>query len=232
MEEGFRRFLKRGGRSESATGRVITYVMEFRRFLEEHFGKELDEADAEDLEAFVEWVEQTSEASARGYLWGISYYYEYTSNEEMRHLAGIMRQQRIEWRPFLLKDFRDISPECVEKLAAAGIRDVRQMVEAGQTEKGRAALSEKTGLTGEVILEVVKLSDLARIPGVKGIRARLYHDAGIDTLDKMAEQEAEELRGRIAAFVRQTGFEGVAPLPAEARFTIAQAKRLPKIVEY
>ena len=29
-------------------------------------------------------------------------------------------------------------------------------------------------MSGDVILELVKLSDLARIPGVKGVRARLY----------------------------------------------------------
>ena len=36
MEEGFRRFLKRGGRSENAAGRIIAYVKEFERYLKEH----------------------------------------------------------------------------------------------------------------------------------------------------------------------------------------------------
>ena len=232
MEEGFRRFLKRGGRSESAAGRVITYVKEFERYLKEHCSEGLNEADTEDLEAFVAWIEEKPKASAKGYLWGIGYYYEYTSNEEMRHLAGILREQRIERQPFPLSEFRGINPEYVEKLAAVGIRNVKQMLEVGQTERGRAVLSEETGVAGDVILELVKLSDLARIPGVKGIRARLYHDAGVDTIEKMAEWEPEELREMVAEFVERTGFEGIAPLPAEARFTIAQAKRLPKIVEY
>ena len=87
-------------------------------------------------------------------------------------------------------------------------------------------------MSGDVILELVKLSDLARIPGVKGVRARLYCDAGVDTMEKMAEWRPEELRQMVDEFVERTGFEGIAPLPAEARFTVAQAKRLPKIVEY
>ena len=232
MEEGFRRFLKRGGRSESAAGRIIAYVKEFERYLKEHSSVGLNEADAGDLEAFVAWVEQKPKASAKGRLWGIGYYYEYTSNEEMRHLMGILREQRIERRPFPMREFRGINSEYVEKLAAVGVRNVKQMLEIGKTERGRAALSEETGVAGEVILELVKLSDLARIPGVKGIRARLYHDAGIDTIEKLAEWEPEELREMVAEFVERTGFEGIAPLPAEARFTIAQARRLPKIVEY
>lgn len=143
-----------------------------------------------------------------------------------------MREQRIERRPFPLREFRDINSEYVEKLAAMGIQNVKQMLKVGQTERGRAALAEETGVAGDVIFELVKLSDLARIPGVKGIRARLYHDAGVDTMEKMAEWEPEELREMVARFVERTGFEGITPLPAEARFTIAQARSLPKIVEY
>jgi len=33
-------------------------------------------------------------------------------------------------------------------------------------------------------------------------------------------------------FVEKTGFEGIAPLPKELESTIAEAKKLPKIIEY
>jgi hypothetical protein len=232
MEEGFRQFLKRGGRSESATRRVVAHVKEFEKYLKEQPGRELDQADAADLEAFVARIEREPKASAKGHLWGIRYYYEYTSNEAMCYLAGTLREQRIERTPFPLREFRGVDPEHVEMLAAGGIRNVKQMLEAGRTERDREALSEKAGVPPDVILELVKLSDLARIPGVKGIRARLYHDAGVDTIEKMAAWDPEALRGMVAEFVERTGFEGIAPLPAEARFTVTQAKRLPKVVEY
>ncbi len=73
---------------------------------------------------------------------------------------------------------------------------------------------------------------LARIPGVKGIRARLYHDAGVDTLEKIAGWEPEAFRAMIVEFVERTGFDGVPTLLGEARFTIERARELPKIVEY
>lgn len=232
MEEGFHKFLKRGGRSESAVRRALSYMSEFERYLEEHRAAGLNEAESEDLEAFVAWVEQKTKASARGYLWGIGYYYDYIANEEMSCLASILREQRIERHPFLLREFLRINPKLVEKLAAVGIRNIQQMLEAGTTRRGRIALAKETGVSEDQILELVKLSDLARIPGVKGIRARLYYDAGVDTLEKMAEWEPEELREMVAEYVERTGFEGKAPLPAEVRFTIAQASRLPKRVEY
>jgi len=39
---------------------------------------------------------------------------------------------------------------------------------------------------------------------VKGIRARLYYDAGIDSVEKMADWEPEALRRMVAEFVART----------------------------
>jgi len=78
----------------------------------------------------------------------------------------------------------------------------------------------------------VKLADLSRIKGVKNVRARLYYDAGIDTVEKMARWNPEELRAHLIEFVKRTGFNGMAPLPKEARYTVETAKKLPRIIEY
>jgi hypothetical protein len=134
--------------------------------------------------------------------------------------------------PFRLREFRGVEPEYVEKLAAAGIKNAEQMLAAGQTAEKRAALAQDTGIPKEAILELVRLSDLARLPGVKGIRARLYYDAGVDCVEKMAAWEAEALLALTAEYVERTGFDGIAPLPKEVSSTIANAKRLPRIVEY
>jgi hypothetical protein len=48
----------------------------------------------------------------------------------------------------------------------------------------------------------------------------------------MAAWEPEKLVDKIVEFVAETGFDGVPTLPAEARFTINKAKKLPKIVQY
>ena len=232
-EEGFRKFLKRGGRSPRAAKRAIAYVTEFERYLKEKRGrKELDKACPEDIDAFVSWFEEKRNESAKLYLWGICYYYEYTSNKEMRECAGELRGKRMEEASFPLKDFRGISPEHVKKLADVGIRNVKQMLEAGRTSDRRKELSAKTGVPAEAILELVKLSDLARLQGVKSIRARLYYDAGVDTAEKLANWDPKELRAMLIKFVEKTGFEGIAPLPKEAESTVAEAKKLPKIVEY
>lgn len=232
-EQAFEKFLKRGGRSQSVAKRVIMQVTEFERYLREKRNcKDLNKASSEDLEAFVSYIDEKKKGSAKKYLHSICYYYDYATNEEMRNLAGRLRRQRITQTPFPLRDFRGINQAHVEKLATLGIRTVKDMLEAGRTHKAREELSTKARIPVEAILELVKLSDLARIQGVKSIRARLYYDAGVDTVEKMAKWNPEKLRAMLIDYVERTGFDGIAPLPKEAEFTVAEAKKLPRIVEY
>lgn len=133
--------------------------------------------------------------------------------------------------PFKLRDFRGINPEYIQKLAEYGIKNAGQMLEAGFKKSQRSALAKKTAIPAKAILELVKLSDLARLPGVKGIRARLYFDAGVDSVEKMAGWEPEALRIKMAKYVEKTGFDGIPPLPKEVESTIANARNLPKVIE-
>jgi hypothetical protein len=232
-KDEFEGFLKRGGRSPSAIKRCLRMAGEFEGYLQQHReGRRLDEAEPEDLEAFVVWIEREPKASAKTYLWALRYCFEFIENEELRQLAGLLREQRIKRNPFPLKDFRGVEPEHAAVLAVAGIRNVEQMLKAGRTHADRQELTDETGIPLEAVVELVKLSDLARIPGIKSIRARLYHDAGVDTIEKMAEWDPEELRAMLLEFVERTGFDGIAPLPGEAAFSVARAKELSRIVEY
>jgi hypothetical protein len=231
--QGFEAFLRRGGRSPRAIKRCLRMASGLEEYLQQHRGgRRLDEAEAKDMEAFVAWIEAEPKASANTHLWALRYWFAFSEDEELYQLAGLLREQRIRRSLFPLKSFRGVDPEHATILAAAGIHNVKQMLEAGRTPEARQKLAEETGIPREAIVELVKLSDLARIPGIKSIRARLYHDAGVDSIKKMAEWDPEELRGMLLGFVERTGFDGIAPLPAEAAFSVARAQELPKIVEY
>ena len=117
-------------------------------------------------------------------------------------------------------------------MVAAGNKDVNQMLAAGGKKKDREYLGKSTGIPESDIMEFVKLSDLARNPGVKGVRARLYYDAGIDSVEKFGEHEPEELRAIVVDFVARTGFDGIPSLPAVAICTVEIARKLPSIFEY
>ncbi len=231
--EAFTTFLNRGGRSSSAIQRCLRMVDSYLQFMAQQYDMPVHgEAGPEQLTAFVAWVEREPKASAKTQLWALRYYYQFLGDEEMAGHAAALRRQRVKRKPFVLANFRGVRPDHAEALADEGVRDVKQMLEAGATRSGRKALAQRTGVPYESILELVKLSDLARLPGVKAIRARLYYDAGADTLDKLASWDPEELRVMLLAFVEETGFDGIAPLPKEAANAVATARRLPRLVSY
>ena len=133
--------------------------------------------------------------------------------------------------PFKLKDFRDVNPEYIERLAAQGIKTTAQMLASGATQEQRATLAKETGVSEKALLELAQLSDLARLPGFKGIRARLYFEAGVDSVEKMANWQPEALRMMVTEYVERTAFNGLPPLPNEVSSTVANARNLPKIME-
>jgi hypothetical protein len=230
-EDGFIKFMKTEKKTQSTIKRNINSVKTFEEFLSKHKqGKKLEEASPQDLFDFVSWGERQFRKVSM-FVAGARTYYEYKANRQMfnaaREIVGT-----IYMGSYKLKKFRGVKKEHIEKLEAEGIKTAKQMLDAGKTGKDRKRLSQETGVPVEGILELVKLSDLARLPGLKAIRARLYYDAGLDTLDKISTFDPEEMRMMLVEFVERTGFDGIPPLPKEASSTVSLAKHLPRIVEY
>jgi len=232
-EVGFRKYLKRGGRTERVQEEVVRIVRGFEEFLRtQRNNRTLDKAQPKDLEEFTKWVEHEPKGSAKTHIWALRYYFAFSGMKDIERLTSELREGRITRTPFKLAKFLGVKPDYVTKLASAGIRNADQMLKAGSTVKDRKTLSKETGVPLETILELVKMSDLSRIFGVKSIRARLYHDADVDTVEKMAQWDPKELGPMLIAFVERTRFNGIAPLPKELEFTVATARKLAKVVEY
>ena len=232
-KEFFEQYLRRSGRSPSATQRAIALTEEFEAFLAERDpAKALADAGVQDLDDFVAWVEEAPKRSAKLHLWALVYYFGFRSDDVLLERARALRSDRIQRKPFKLSEFRGIDKRQTAQLASVGIVDVAQMRDRGATPPERLALSQETGVPLESIEEFVRLSDLARIPGLKGIRARLYYDAGIDSGEALTKWEPEDLRQMLIDFVAQTGFDGIPPLAKEVRSAVAKARKLPKIIEY
>lgn len=133
--------------------------------------------------------------------------------------------------PFKLRAFRGVNIEYIERLEALGIKTAEKLLVEGCTRNQREFLAQRAGIPADALLELVKLSDLARLPGVKGIRARLYYDAGVDSVEKFASADPEPLRIFVTQFAERTHFDGVPPLPKEVSSTVVNARKLPVIVE-
>ena len=63
-------------------------------------------------------------------------------------------------------------------------------------------------------------------------RASLYYEAGLDTFDKIAELDPETMITFVNDFIKKTGFDGSAPILADARSSVENSKRIPRIIEF
>jgi replicative superfamily II helicase len=228
----FRSFLVKKGKKNHVADGLIKRCGIFEEFLHDKQIHSMDVASKEDIRAFFDSI-RDQRVDVNNCLRAISLYYGFKSRPELSAMASRLREQRLlsARKPFALRDFRGVDPEYVNRLASVGVKNAEQMLVFGKTQSDRQRLSEKTGMPAEAVLELVKLADLSRIEGVKRIRARLYYDAGVDTVEKMAKWNPDELRAYLVDFVRKAGFEGMAPLPKEAKCTVETARKLPKIME-
>ena len=232
--DGFTVYLKRRGKQPHVIQGLVLQVEAFEHFLSAERGKTLEETEGGDILGFTEELEKTKPGTARKGIRGLALYFHFIGNEDMTRIARGLREESIAKNrtSFRLRDFMGISTEFTNRLESVGISHADTMLEKGATSVARNLLAEQTGIPKAVILELVKLSDLSRIEGVKSIRARLYHDAGVDTVEKLAAQDPVELLRLTAEFVERTGFKGIPPLPMEAHHTIQAARELAKIVDY
>lgn len=221
-EAGFIADMRKNKKSERAIAAHVTGVKAFESFLVKK-GKTLETATPTELREYVALGEVD--------VFGLFCYYEYTGNELLWATASDLWSTP-NYKKFKLKEFMDVDPAAVETLKKHGIVTAPQTVAAGQTPAARAELAHKTGLPEATILELVKLSDQARIGGHKRIRARLFHNAGLDTLDKIAAHEPEEVRRILIDYIERTGFRGIPSTPKEAEHSVMLARYLPRLVEY
>ena len=93
-EEGFRQFMKKQHRSQGTMDSCVNFTQVFEEYLNTHFEMELNEAQPEQLDAFLAWGKKKFR-SMNSHLWAISRYYEYTGNDIMRRYANQIRSQKI-----------------------------------------------------------------------------------------------------------------------------------------
>jgi hypothetical protein len=232
--EGFRKQLKKRGKKEHVVEELVQQVIRWQIFLTEECGGTVETSTETDFHAYRMQLEAKFPGRSGNAIRGIAMAYSYLGNQTMAELVSAQREKSISQKRkvFPLKDFRGIDPVALDRLAALGITDVEQMLVAGRTPADRRSLAERSGVDDVVILELVKLSDLSRLSGVKGIRARLYLDAGVDTVEKMAAQHPDDFLAKMQQYVQHSGFDGIPPLPKEIQSTIQTATKLEKVVEY
>ena len=226
----FRSFLKQKKKSDATIHSYINRVKTFEEYLITK-NKGLNEVTREDIEDFTFVWGKEKGLNTYQYLWGVQYYYWFTEDFNLHQTADEIKEL-VQLEKYKLRDFQDINKEYVKMLGSIGIRTASQMLEKGRNPAGRTEVVKQTGVPIDYVIELVKLSNLARIGGLKKKRARLFFDTGLDTLDKIASWDTQELMEILTEFVKKTGFQGKHSSLSEVKHTIKMAKFLQRIIEY
>ena len=125
-----------------------------------------------------------------------------------------------------------IAEKYAQKLGEAGARTVEGLLKSGSTKKGRKGLAEATGLSEKLVLKWVNHADLFRVKGVAGEYAELLEAAGVDTVPELAQRNAANLVAKMAEVNKKKKLVRLVPSEKQVSGWVAQAKSLPRVVQY
>ena len=131
-----------------------------------------------------------------------------------------------------LSDIEGIGPASVEKLAAAGVHTPKELLKAGGTKQGRAALSQQTGISTDHLLKWVNRADLSRVKGVGPQYAELLEASGVDTPKELASRNPDNLVASMTKTNAEKHLVRQVPSVSQVDGWIKSAKKLKPAVEY
>jgi len=131
-----------------------------------------------------------------------------------------------------LIEIEGIGETYAEKLSRAGIRSIEQLLREARTPAQRKALAEQTGISDKLILEWVNHADLFRIKGIGQEYADLLEEAGVDTVMELAQRNPDNLYDALVATNQAKRLVRRLPSREDVAGWVAQAKELPRAIEY
>ena len=133
---------------------------------------------------------------------------------------------------YKVEEIEGIGPVLGEKLRTAGINTVDKLLENAATKKQRQSLAEETGISEKQILKFTNMADLFRLNGVGQEYAELLEVAGVDTVPELAQRNATNLTAKMEEVNAAKNLTRKTPSATEVEKWIAQAKELPRVIEY
>ena len=131
-----------------------------------------------------------------------------------------------------IEEVEGIGPKSGEKLREAGITNTDALLEEAGTKPGRKGLAEQTGLSEARILTWVNMVDLCRVNGIGPEFAELLQASGVDTVIELATRNPENLAAKCAEVNEEKKLTRRVPTAEVVTGWIAEAKDLPRKVEY
>ncbi len=129
-------------------------------------------------------------------------------------------------------DIEGVGEAYAEKLTAAGIVKVEDLLAKCAAPKGRAELAEATGISDKLILRWTNHADLFRIKGVGPQFAELLEAAGVDTVKEFRHRVPENLQPKLEETNAEKHLVRRVPSLKEVVKMVEQAKALEPVMTY
>lgn len=119
-----------------------------------------------------------------------------------------------------------------KKLATAGITTTDKLLEQCKSPKSRKQLADSTGISEKLVLKWTNHADLFRIKGVAEEYADLLEAAGVDTVPELGKRNAGNLHAQLGEVNAKKKLTRQVPSEKQVANWIAQAKKLPRAIQY
>ena len=131
-----------------------------------------------------------------------------------------------------VNELRGIKDETANKLKDLKIKDSDQLLETSKTPAQRKLLAQQIDITPQELLRLANSADLSRIKGVGGAFSDLLEKAGVDTVKELVMRRADNLHTKISEINATEGLVKQAPSASQIEAWVAEAKSLPRGLEY
>src|ERR1700756_5197311 len=129
-----------------------------------------------------------------------------------------------------ISEIEGMSAFSASKLKSLGIRTTDALLEAARNVRGRKALSSRTGISEQQLLEWANVSDYMRIPGMGKAKVGLVRAAGVTTVRELTLRNPARLAQNMKEVNTKHKLVRVLPSERSVEQLIAQARKLqPKI---
>lgn len=133
---------------------------------------------------------------------------------------------------YKIVEIEGVGQAYADKLTAAGVSTVDELLEQGRTPSGRKKLAEATGISPKLILKWVNHADLFRIDGIGPQFAELLEASGVDTVKELRHRVPANLEAKLVEVNDQKHLVRRVPSVKELEKMIAQAAGLEAGVTY
>ena len=131
-----------------------------------------------------------------------------------------------------LSELEGMTAFAASKLKSQGIRTTEGLLESASTVKGRKALSAKTGISEQQLLEWANVADCMRIPGMGKAKTGLVRAAGVATVRELALRNPARLAQNMKDMNTKRKLVRVLPSEKSVEQLIAQARKLQPKISY